>query len=378
MGLKIKKAFTFVELLISIVIVSILGGAALMALWFSIGSYSQMDDYTSMESEMEYAVQRLSRDFAMIGLGMPNNRKGEGSFYSTFSFSSSTSPVMAFFGSPADERWGGPVTVANATTGSVYSATTITNPGRLASSDLFGPGGEAYVGPELYYAWAVPTGVKAEFRTSTGGMDVKQNEVVVIRRLYTPKGEGVDGKGKDYLENFRYDGIDGHLDPYAGVDSVKRWVLFPTLRLPMLVEEDAKGWITVTEEGADWDTLVTRVAPESVKDVKGTVMGLDEIHLIQAAHLFRNGRNELVRVVFDTPSSFTSDVLAHNVVGLAFTYNPDSRLLTMYIAARGAEADAVGHSPAQPKSWPSWLPPIAAHDLRYRILTKNLTWRIRN
>ncbi|MDR1623004.1 MAG: type II secretion system GspH family protein, partial [Synergistaceae bacterium] len=60
MRLKIQKAFSFAELLISIVIIAILGGAALMVLWFSVGSYSQMDDYTSVESEMEYAVQRLS------------------------------------------------------------------------------------------------------------------------------------------------------------------------------------------------------------------------------------------------------------------------------------------------------------------------------
>jgi hypothetical protein len=133
----------------------------------------------------------------------------------------------------------------------------------------------------------------------------------------------------------------------------------------------AENWITD-------ETLLARVAPGSVKDVKGTLMGLDEIHLIQAARLFRNNDNELVRVVFDTPSSFTSDVLAHNVVGLHFSYNPDSRLLTMYMAAGGTELDGVGHIREQPKNWPSWLPPINSDDLRRRIVTKSLTWRIRN
>jgi prepilin-type N-terminal cleavage/methylation domain-containing protein len=360
MCLKIQKAFTFVELLISIVIVAILGGAAIMVMWFSIGAYSQMDDYTSAEAEMEYAVQRLSRDFAMIGLGMPNNRKGVGSFFSTFSLSSGE-PVMAFFGSDSDKKWGGPVTVANATAESGYSAATITNPGLFTSPDLFGPGGAAYVGPELYYAWGVPTGAKARFRTSDGEAEVKNDDVVEIFQLFAS-----GDTGKDYLEKFYYNGISGKFSLSAGANSVRRWLLFPTLRLPMLAE----SWSS--------DVLMARVAPGSLQAVKGTVMGLDELHLIQAARLFRNDDNELVRVVFDTASSFVSEVLAHNVVGLHFTYNPDSRLLTMYIAARGTEADGAGHGQAQPKTWPSWLPPIASADLRHRVLTKNLTWRIRN
>jgi hypothetical protein len=322
-----------------------------------------MDDYTSVESEMEYAAQRLSRDFALIALGMPNNRKGEGSFASTFAFSSTTAPVMAFFGSTTDPNWGGPVTVANDTPGSVYDATTITNPGLTTDANLFGPGGNAYVGPELYYAWAVPTGVKARFHTPTFETEVEKNDEVDITDLYNPDGT----TDKNYLANFRYDSINGNFSPsLSDADSVKNWLLFPTLRLPMRAEE----W--------DGDKLVTKVAPESAKDVKGTLMGLDEIHLIQAARLFRNAGNELVRVVFDTASSSESEVLAHNVVGLHFTYNPTSRLLTMYIAAKGMERDGVGNSPAQPTTWPSWLPPIAASDLRYRILTKTLTWRIRN
>jgi prepilin-type N-terminal cleavage/methylation domain-containing protein len=369
MYFKTQKAFSFVELLISMVIIAILGGAALMVLWFSIGSYSQMDDYTSAESEMEYAVQRLSRDFALIGLGMPNNRKGVGSFASTFSLPDNP-PVMAFFGSTTDTDtiWGGPVTVANATTGA-YSAATITNPGlSTASPDLLGPGG-AYVGPELYYAWAVPTGVKARFSTVTGAteVEVKKNDVVKISELFAVS-KNVDGKS--CLESVRYDGLNGNFHPSASGNSVKKWLLFPTLRLPMMAEE----WRV--EDGKN--VLMTRVAPSSQKDVTGTVMGLDEIHLIQAARLFRNDQNELVRVVFDTESSSQSEVLARNVVGLHFTYNPRLRILTMYIAVSGMEADGVGHSRAQPQSWPSWLPPIAESDLRYRILTKSLTWRIRN
>jgi hypothetical protein len=348
-----------VELLTSILIVGILGGVVLMALWFSFESYFQLDDYTSAESEMEYAIQRLSRDFTMIGLGMPNNRKGTGSFFLTFSISSDppVMPVMAFFGSSEDSedsKWGGPVTVANTNVDSKYDEETIRNlnPGLSKNPDLFGPGGGAYVGPELYYAWAVPTGAKARFSTSDGGKTVE------ISEIFAP----IVGEGIDFLKEFPYDGISGKFDPTIGANSVRKWLLFPTLRLPMRADKWTAGGVDTT------------VAPGS-ENVRGVVMGLDELHLIQAARLFRNDDDELVKLVFDTESSFSSEVLARGVVGLQFTYNPDSRLLTMYVAARGTEGKGAG---AQPPMWPSWLPPIASSDLRYRILTRSLTWRIRN
>ncbi|MDR1048998.1 MAG: prepilin-type N-terminal cleavage/methylation domain-containing protein [Synergistaceae bacterium] len=359
MRLKIQKAFTLVELLVSLVIAGMLGGVATVVLWFSVASYHQMNDYGSAESEMAYAAQRLSRDFALIGLGMPNNRRGVGSFVSTFSYSSNA-PIMAFFGSDsgADPKWGGPVVVANATGSSGYSAATITNPGLLS-------GTTTYVGPELYYAWGVPTGVKARFRTPTGAVEVEKNDIVEIGPFFAP-----EDTGRDYLEKLRYRDIGGNFTPSVGANSVRRWLLFPTLRLPMLAE----SWTTKGGE----DVLTARVAPESTKNVKGVLMGLDEIHLIQAARLFRNDNNELVRVVFDTGSSSETEVLARHVVGLHFAYDPDSRLLTMYIAARGTVANGTGHTLAQPKDWPSWLPPIDASELPFRILTKSLTWRIRN
>ena len=105
-----------------------------------------------------------------------------------------------------------------------------------------------------------------------------------------------------------------------------------------------------------------------------TIMDLDEVHIAQAARLFRDG-NELKRVVFSIDGG-SEDILARNIVGLQFAYNPVSRLLTMFIAARGSERDATGSG--DPVSWPSWLPPLSAADTRYRTLVKTVSWRIRN
>jgi hypothetical protein len=116
------------------------------------------------------------------------------------------------------------------------------------------------------------------------------------------------------------------------------------------------------------------------KLLTGTLTELDEIHLVQAARLYRNTNGELIRIIFgsDYAASATNaaDHLAYGIVGLQFTYNPVSRLLTMYIAARGGEKKTVPSG--RPPAWPSWLPPISSDDLRYRVLVKSLTWRIRN
>ncbi|MDR2522773.1 MAG: prepilin-type N-terminal cleavage/methylation domain-containing protein [Synergistaceae bacterium] len=381
-----KNAFTFVELLIAMVIVAIVGGVAVTALWLIFNTHSQMDDYTSADSEMESVFQRLSRDFGLVGLGMPNNRKGKHSFAASFRSIEGPShwPIMALLSSDTDPHsavnpdcycWGGPVTVAAANPTNVYDASHITWNGLWRTGAEFGPGGGAYVGPELYYFFAVPTGLKARFvNAADAGNTTAINETALtLHPLYSPP-PPANANGGVHLRDFRYD--QRHVGLQA-VDTAPRgrdmatWLLFPTLRLPMLL----MGWNT--------DRLEVKVAPENELPVTGTVMGLDEVHLVQGARLYRNADNELVRVIFgtdyNTAGGVVTEVLARNVVGLQFTYNPISRLLTLYIAVRGNEMSPAGYNnPNQPNGWAPWLPPIAPNDLRYRILAKSLTWRIRN
>jgi len=373
------KAFSLVEVLIVMVIIGILGGVALAALWFSVGSYSQMEDYTSAESEMSHAVHRLSREFVLIGLGMPNNRKGLGSFALTFRDAAGTNwPIMALMGNAGT---GGPVTVANPVN-PAHTYTQATMQAALAAltdekslplgtpAGVLGSGGDAYIGPELYYAWGIPTGVKAWFEVGAD-RTADNDHRLRITELISPTSDNV----VEYLQNFVFDIHNAGLLAAPQTQNTRSWLLFPTLRLPMLLEE----WAPADAPAG----LAVRVAPvdESVLPVKGTLMGFDEIHLIQAARLHRNANNELVRVVFhgdyNTPNGIRTDVLARNIVGLQFVYNPVSRLLTMYIAARGHERNAVGAG--RNSGWPAWLPEqIAVSDSRFRTVVKALTWRIRN
>ncbi|MDR2529012.1 MAG: prepilin-type N-terminal cleavage/methylation domain-containing protein [Synergistaceae bacterium] len=390
-----KNAFTFVELLIAMVIVAIVGGVAVTALWLILNTHSQMDDYTSADSEIEYAIQRLSRDFGLIGLGMPNNRKGKHSFAGSFRTTSGPAswPIMALLSSDADPHsltnpdchcWGGPVTVSAANPSSVYDAAHITWNGLWRTGAEFGPGGGAYVGPELYYFFAIPTGLKARFvhAADPNNTTATNETTMALERLIPPHTHPLflstqippTVTGGAYLRDFRYDerkvGLQAVNTAPRGRD-MSTWLLFPTLRLPMML----KTWET--------NSLTVEVAPETELPMAGTIMGLDEVHLIQGARLYRNANNELVRVTFgadyNSSSGVLSDVLARNVVGLQFVYNPVSRLLTLHMAIRSNEANPAGYaSPNQPTGWAPWLPPIAPSDMRYRVLAKSLTWRIRN
>ncbi|MDR1875447.1 MAG: hypothetical protein LBQ90_10615 [Synergistaceae bacterium] len=347
------KAFSFAELLITLTITSILGGAAVIVLWFAFGIFSQSDAYMTANAEMELAIQRLGREFTLIGLGMPNNRKGAGSFASAFAYPT-RSPIMALMGTSGGV-WGGPVTVGKANPSNVYDVS--------AMQQTTLDGGDVYVGPELYYAWAVPTGVRA---FTSSDVKVHRGATVTVTELLSPS-----GPGRAFLENFRYDGrLIGLTDDAASRGrNPASWLLFPTLRIPLLMKE----WTA--------DGLRATLAADAGQDMEGVLTGLDEVHLLQAARLYLSPDGELVQVIFGSDytdeSTSTIDVLAHNIVGLQFAYNAASRLLTMYIAARGNERDAVAVK-TQPGGWPSWLPPIASDALSYRVATKAITWRIRN
>ena len=363
---KTKKAFSLVELLIFMVIIGIVGGAAVAAMWIYINSFFQMDDYTSADTEMEYVAQRLSREFALIGLGMPNNRLARGSFALSFQNEDEDKrPIMALFGSEGS-AWGGPVTVSVANPTNTYSAATLSEP------DFYEG---AYVGPELYYAWAVPTGVKANITNKNSSQQAKNGDELTLA-FYPAAG------GADTLSNLRWDGREVGVPvslPAANPGrNMRTWMTFPTLRLPL----QAENW-----DGQSLDVTVAPVPDSALPaglSMERTIMDFDEVHILQAARLYRHaGTNELRRVVFGEDYTGTGannvleDTLARNIVGLQFEFNPNDRLLTMYIAARGNERNTAGSG--QTHNWPDWLPEqISAADARYRIVVKTLTWRIRN
>ena len=150
-----RGVFSFMEISITIVIVIVLGGVAAAALWVSFSMFAQAEDYANFNAEIGSALQKLGREFSLVGLGMPNNVKSAGDFASAFAYPANP-PIMASMGS-ADAPWGGPVTVGNENLSNGYDRT------MMVTRTTSVPGGDMYIVPELYYAWGVPTGVKALF-----------------------------------------------------------------------------------------------------------------------------------------------------------------------------------------------------------------------
>ena len=355
---KRARAFSITEILIAMIIVSILGGAAVISLWIFFNSFLQMDDYTSAEFELNHAIQRLKRDFALIGLGMPNNRDGEGSFAATFMRGANSAewPIMARMGG-VGEAWGGPVTAAGGNSTNVFI--------EPASMDA----AHGFIGPQLFYAYGVPTGVNARIANADGGLTAVNNTMLTITP-FLPNNSSF-GTVMEHLENIRHDGRQFGLETTFPLgQNVRSWLLFPTLRLPALFH----SWGV---NSAGRDVLNVQVAPADALNVESSIMSIDEIHMLQAARLFRSENNELVRFVF-TGSGGSREVLARNIVGLQFAFNPASRLLTMYIASRGYERNPSGGH-GQPNAWPT-LPfeQLDPEDTSFRIVVKTLTWRIRN
>jgi hypothetical protein len=143
------------------------------------------------------------------------------------------------------------------------------------------------------------------------------------------------------------------------------------------------------------NTLQVQVAPYSYNNhdgidrnvlIGGRILGYEEVHLIQSASLFVNDDNELIQRVFmgkPTASGGSVDkVLARNIAGVCFRFDPDSRLLTFYVAAFGENVIPPDQR-ALPAAWPAIATPAqyfknAARVLQHRILVESMIWRIRN
>jgi len=346
-------------------------------------SFSQIDDYTSAEFQLNHAVQRVTREFAMIGLGMPNNRDGSGSFAWSFRLNAPP-PITASFGPPAgtpnEEHWlwGGPVTVA-AGNSTNFGPVRVDFVNPQANG---GPNRNLFIGPQLFYAWAAPTGVRATVR----GMPGEPRPANAVRdtqmQLETRMGAGAAVSGENALRNVRWDGRAVGLMPAdeaaGGSHNVRSWVLFPTLRIPMLANSFEA---VASPNNSVLNVTIAPAAAGAPPLAAPEIMDLDEIHLMQAARIYRDAAsNELRRVVLtehNPAATFSHEVLARNVVGLQFAFDPESRILTMFMAARGNERNpAIGSGQF---NWPAWLPDqIAAEDALFRIVVKTLSWRVRN
>lgn len=346
-----RHAFTLTEIMVALIVVGIVGGSVIAALSSFFLSYAHTEDYTVAREEIESAFQTLSAQIGNSGLGMPNNREGKGSFAMAFSAkgSSPKASVMSLMGEKG-KAWGGPVTV---TTGDIEDGAN-----RVTTPDADGN----YSGSELYYVWSVPSGTLIQS--------------VRNKSMSKPKAPPPQYDHYDVLsEDMGYwTGDEVYLKPMkAGVGALASkdaWIAFPSFGAPLWVKESSS------------EQVIAQVAPGAVTPkvlLGGMILGYEEVHRVCAARL-RVDSGNLIQELYDTPPQAEPSrtrVLARNVVGTWFRFNPETRILQFSLAVRGLNAaDARIASGKRPPGWPVGAPDI--EDEQHRIMVESMTWRVRN
>jgi hypothetical protein len=246
-----------------------------------------------------------------------------------------------------------------------------------------------FAGRELFYVWAIPTGVRVHRGAQWPGNAARtwftsNPTEAAINFMMLSSGD------VERLEKFSY-----NYSQAIGISRANRgantrsWFLLPSLRVPLLIEDDTDA-IDIGN-----NTVRARVSPYSENHpygannnlrLGGSLYGLEEVHLVQAACIFTDGNN-LTQRVYDNIRDYTDYVLATNVLGVYFVYDDQRRILTMYSVARGNFRTEVRQAdnreylrsklPASVYSLADSLIPNTS-GLGYRILVESMTWRIIN
>ncbi|MDR2529772.1 MAG: type II secretion system GspH family protein [Synergistaceae bacterium] len=413
-----SKAFTLVEILISMIIFSILGGVILTSFWIFWGVFYQTEDHVGGRGELEHVFQSIGREITNISLGMPNNRKDTGfeagSFAQSFrvdtfpEMTNPQNPIMAYMGEPG-QKWGGPVTLAD------FNGSNPPYDNFQATMVKTEHESNVYVGPQIYYAWSTPVfgaveGARVPIKvgrrdTSFEGGDYEDNATRfpnpiqvgyfkgenkasssasknTIRYFYFASSEDIVG----ILQAFQTDNRDAGLRLSNGAD-LRSWLTFPTLRIPLLLRgytrgNTSYGRVPTSLQGRPQPNVIgLQITSASMDNYLG---GFEEVHSLQVCRLYVNGSRELIQEFFaDCSTASTARgtavtrVLARNVAGMCFRFDRENRLLTMYLAIRGEEANPRAGA-GKPMIWPDFAPTLSAADLKYRIFAQSITWRIRN
>jgi type II secretory pathway pseudopilin PulG len=382
-------AFSLVELMISLMIVAIVGGVAVTAFFITYGSYRQSDDLVTAAQEIELAMAALRPQFTNIGLGMPDNSQKNGSFNISFTGPNNThQPIMAYMGDiTRDNRdWGGPVTLGNGNAHNDVKVATNFIQDRINNNN-----DEVFAGRELFYTWAVPTGMRVHRSSEWPGNNDRTwftsdpSEPVINFMMLN---DGDVGRLVDFTHDYgRKIGI---VSEDRGAN-IRSWFLFPSFGIPLLVDE--YDFVTNPIDISQ-NTIRARVSPYSVTNhpfgvsndlrLGGSIYGLEEVHLVQTACIFSDGKDLIQRIYGNTIRNHTDRVLATNVLGVYFVFNDERKILTMYTIARGNSRSEVSQAYNREylrSKFPSYVNTndlVPAADMGYRMLVESMTWRIIN
>jgi prepilin-type N-terminal cleavage/methylation domain-containing protein len=388
-----SRAFSLVEILIAIIILAILGSALMLALWVFWGGFLQTRDVVGARQDIEHAFQTVGLQLSNSSMGMPNNRGEPGAFSVAFRgvVPDRDDPIMAYMGGNG-ELWGGPITLANfgynPASPSVYDAPPTSGDNyQNTMVQTTVPATGYYEGRAIYYTWGVPVIdgdgdpvrlVNFEGQRSIYNDRIDANARRIVYRFANDSQVGL-------LSDFQADWRDWSIVPApATTDNrgrdMRSWVVFPTVRLPLLVNEiNATGTPSMTlllAPGHNHDPN-----DPTTMELRALLGAYTDLHAIMACRIYVDENNMLVQEIFGSNfrdmNTNIKNILAIEVAGLWFRFDRENHLLTMTLAARGEEVNIRGPLGAEPAGWPIEAPSLAGENRR-RITVQSMTWRIRN
>ena len=308
-------AFTLVELLISVVIVGIIGGAAASLLYSYIGSFEQTSDYVTARQRGESVLAILERPVLHASLGIPESpdlvatsmdyvTKADTVFQKAFTDSG---------GGPIINTWYHPVVTAS--------------PDRSLE------------GAELRIVYAMPSGV-----VQKSGVYVSDASTFSL---------DLSGSGAPL--------VDVTAPSRAQLDS---WITFPTLGFPLYVSGG-----TTTEP---------RVQRPSSNTNSGFIAAYDELMYIRALRAFiTTDSNGSFFATEDLTAGSGSQKRIEGVRKLNFRFDPFTGVLNVSVLSQGNKryTSEVVQSLV---GWPASADAITSEDRHYRLAVTSAAWRLRN
>jgi prepilin-type N-terminal cleavage/methylation domain-containing protein len=315
-----KKAFTLVEILISILILGVVMSAVLTLFFSVFESYKFHQDIMEAKQRGQVALAAIQPYISASALGMPNKKD---IFQTAFSSTGGVSETAdALLPSNVREQYTGPVQVASADviSGDVVA---VVVPGIVNSDDISGPG--------LWLVYAVPSGIGVEndFEIDSTGTEIE---------LTAPPPAGLFVKG---------------------TNAMKSWVAFPGSTAPMFVN-------AVNPSDGKKVTLAARTAQK--------VSAFDEMHYVRAVKIRVDDKNNLVvkHLADGVPVNEPWSPVVEGIENMLIEFTPD-RILRVTVLGKGS----VRHNVEYMSEIVGWDGPRPA-DMHYRYAAVSRSWRIRN
>lgn len=267
-----KKGFTFVELLIAMVIVAIVSGAVIMLGYTYFNHFEQSNELSMARERGIMVVTYLEKRILNTGLGMPETDDDDfkdafGDLWSASAFAPYTTPT-------ASRDWNGPLYLPEVEEDQKHSSN------------------------ELVMAYSVPAGV------------------------YTTSQDYVTDEEREIEISVLSSGFEEKIS-YTDQSKTKSWVLFPSIveypssRLPLLITKE-------------FNTGNTTISLRTIEG-SGKISENDELHYIRFMRAYVE--DETFKV--DDLTIADNQPIVEGILSCRFTYDEPTNLLEVSILARG-------------------------------------------